>query len=673
MAIGFRSSSSAVPNTNGDVEGSTVSCPRPTGVQAGDLLVAFVARSQTSASTTSFSASGWTVAGFFAGSSSYGPVAVMWRAAGSSEASSYTFTSNGFADLDQFIVHILAFTGASTTDPILVTPAKNDAGSNSSSVTAPSISLPSAGVLLCWFAAIHYTESSVSLSTPSGMTERVDAGGVWLHPSTCTEDRSSGSTGTRTATYSGGTTAHPPRGVSLAIREGSQTVTPTSIASAEAFGTPTLLGTSFLNVTSIASAEAFGTLVIDHVKVRPVGIISAEAFGLPTAVPGPATVAPDGIGTAEAFGYPWLRTTVNLAGQKGVVRRGVTYDLVMVARIPAASGPPTFLEIDSIVWSGLSWAEELSKPPRLDVSVSETTLSEAALQRIARPRELPSELHLYRGSKLVHAGPLMNWQQQGETLTLYGLGLLGYANYWMIESDLVFSQTDQFTIAKSLVDHWQGLEYGHYGIDTSQVGESGVLRDATYLAKEEHNIGKRLEELGRRQNGFDVDVDPITRALQLHYPIKGVDRSTGPDAIIFDGSNITSADVAGSVAPQDVASEAYGTGTSQDSSIRSVKSNLDVRAQFGRCGVAASFDGVSVQGTLDDHTQALLDARAEALIIPGPDVRVTPDVDPTTYSVGDTISYVLSGRLGVQGAFRLRKRTIKVSNTGRELASFEFA
>ena len=89
--------------------------------------------------------------------------------------------------------------------------------------------------------------------------------------------------------------------------------------------------------------------------------------------------------------------------------------------------------------------------------------------------------------------------------------------------------------------------------EASQAGVSGVTRDATYLAKELHPILKRVQEMGQRINGFDVDVDPASRALQLWFPTRGVDRSTGEDAIVFDTRNITSASTMFSVSPQHVA------------------------------------------------------------------------------------------------------------------------
>lgn len=451
-------------------------------------------------------------------------------------------------------------------------------------------------------------------------------------------------------------------------------ISPTGIAPTTMFGSPALDShVELFGVGGIAPTTVFGDHLVDYAKVRPAGIEPGTTFGAAVATAGTAVVSPSGIGPTTSFGRAKLRTSIDIAGQPSAIRRSITYDLVLVARVQNADGPPTLMEVDSITWNGLSWAEELSKPQRLDVSASMANLSDATLRRLVNAREMPSELHLYRGSRLVFVGPFMNAQRQGETVTMYAQGLLGYARYWFVEQDLVFSQVDQCMIVKSLVDHWQGLEYGHFGIDTSAVFESGMLRDATYLANENHNIGQRIEELGKRINGFDVDVDPVTRRLQLHYPIKGIDRSDGEDAIVFDASNISNGDVAWSVGPDDVASEAYGTGTSNDSSIRSHVTNLDLRAQFGRVGAASSFDGVSEQGTLDGHTQALLEARAEPLFIPGPDVRVTPDADPTMYTVGDTVAYVLGDRIGVQGSFRIRKRTIKVSSTGRELASFEFA
>lgn len=368
------------------------------------------------------------------------------------------------------------------------------------------------------------------------------------------------------------------------------------------------------------------------------------------------------------------RIVVEVTGGALTARAQITvpYELVCVQRIPQTSGPPSFEEVDPIDWTGLSYVDELSKPQQLNAGAKISNLTEPVLQRLRNLAELATELWLYRNGKLIFAGPLLGWQIQGESLTFQAQGLLAYLKMMIVTSDEVFAQADQFTIATTLIDQWQALDYGNFGIDTTGVGTSGVLRDATYLQKELHPVGQRVEELGARENGFDVSIDPATRKLQLAYPLQGLDRSTGEDAIVFDARNVTSPNIVCSAAPGDVASEAFGTGTG-DSTVYSVESNLVRRAQYGRTAVAATFDGVSEQATLDAHVQGMLNVRNEALLIPGPDVRVTTDSDLSSYDVGDTVSYQLHSQLSVGGAFRLRKRTVTVSNTGQESVSVGFA
>lgn len=357
------------------------------------------------------------------------------------------------------------------------------------------------------------------------------------------------------------------------------------------------------------------------------------------------------------------------------LRLGTLYELVVVARIPQANGPPHFIEVDPIEWSSLTYTNTLSQPQELEATCQLTSVTEPVLQRLRSPDINATELWLYRNGQVVFAGPLAGWRSSGdETLSISAKGLLAYLRLMMVTADLRFDQVDQFAIVKALVDHWQNQEYGNFGVDTANVALSGVLRDASYLKVEQHNIGQRVEELGRRENGFDVEVDPASRQLQLWYPGKGIDRSTGEDAIVIDERNITSSDVVCSVAIGDLASEAYGSGSSAggDSTLWSEKANLELRSKYGRSAVAASWSDVSRQETLDDHTLGLLNARGAALIVPGPKTRVTPDADLADYSEGDTINYTLSGALGVTGAYRIRRQRIAVSSTGQESVDLEF-
>lgn len=352
----------------------------------------------------------------------------------------------------------------------------------------------------------------------------------------------------------------------------------------------------------------------------------------------------------------------------------IVYDLVVLARIPQSSGPPTFVEVDPIEWKTLTYSNTLGEPQELTATCQLSSITEGILQRFREPHALATELQLTRNGRVVFVGPLLGGQSSGETLTLQAQGLLAYLRRMVIAQDLKFVGSDQFTIVKSMVDQWQSLEYGNYGIDTSGVTTSGNTRDAAYLRDELHNVGVRVSELGKSVIGFDAEVDPVSRRLQLWSPGKGVDRSTGEDAIVFDGRNVTSGDILFSVAPGDLASEGFATSKppTSDTTLYSTVSNLELRAQYGRCGITNTYSDISEMTVLDAANQGAINARQRVLLLPGPKVRVTPDADLPDYSEGDTVSYEVGGRLGVTGAFRIRKRTVNAEATGQESVDLEF-
>lgn len=90
------------------------------------------------------------------------------------------------------------------------------------------------------------------------------------------------------------------------ITPGTATVSPSGIASAEAHGTTTVTpGALTVSPSGIGSSEAFGTAQLDIAsspEVQPAGIASAEAFGTATVTPGEVAVTPDGVASSEAFG-----------------------------------------------------------------------------------------------------------------------------------------------------------------------------------------------------------------------------------------------------------------------------------------------------------------------------------------------------------------------------------
>jgi hypothetical protein len=351
------------------------------------------------------------------------------------------------------------------------------------------------------------------------------------------------------------------------------------------------------------------------------------------------------------------------------------YELVCVARIPQANTAPFLFEIDPIDFDSLQWVDELNQPQQLDVQCLVSKMTLPVRQRLQNLAELATELWLYRDGIHVFAGPLVGWEaQDSDRLTLHARGLLFYLRWMVVDEDLTFTGDDMFTIAASLIDQWQDLEFGNFGIETGNVGLSGATADSAYVKTEFPFVLPALEELSKSGDGFDFEVDPASRNLRLWYPKAGVDRSVGDDAIVFDASNIESRTVKCSAGPDDLASAALVTSTdTEQGTLFSAYISEDLLVTFGRSAIAQNLDKVTDITLLDQAAEQLSNSRRVALLVPGPTTRVTADTDLSRYQVGDTVFYDLHDTLEISGPFRVRKRTVDVADQGgRERAGHEF-
>lgn len=355
-------------------------------------------------------------------------------------------------------------------------------------------------------------------------------------------------------------------------------------------------------------------------------------------------------------------------------RLGNLYDLVVVARVVQQSGPPSFIEIDPIEWTDLTLTEELLNGQDLQASCQISSLSPTIIAALQDLGSQPVELWLYRNGRLVFAGPLRNGNTDNLRLTVTAKGAADYMRQMFVRADLVFKDVDQATIVKTMVDQHQATDFGHYGINTASITPTGVLREITYLKAELQNVAQKVQDLAKSADGFDFEVDPESRNLEIWFPGKGVDKSTGEDAVVFDSRNITSSSMAFSAGPDDIATEAFGTGTavSGDGTSYGAVTNSELLARYGRSTIAGTWDGVPDQNTLNGLLQGMLNVRVTQLVVPGPDARDTPDSSITAYGVGDTVLYQPNELLTVASAYRIRKRSVKVTSAGQESVSLEF-
>ena len=92
--------------------------------------------------------------------------------------------------------------------------------------------------------------------------------------------------------------------VEVSFTSSAVTLSPSGIASAEAFGTATATATLIASPGGIASAEALGAAAVSTVlTASPAAIASGEAFGTAAAT-ATLTVSPSGIATGESLGSP---------------------------------------------------------------------------------------------------------------------------------------------------------------------------------------------------------------------------------------------------------------------------------------------------------------------------------------------------------------------------------
>ena len=196
----------------------------------------------------------------------------------------------------------------------------------------------------------------------------------------------------------------------------------------------------------------------------------------------------------------------------------MTWVLTLVARTPQAAGPPLLEDVEPLHFTNLAYSDSLNADGEASFSVNPETLGTDARQRLRDLAAFPCEIRINHDDHTVWAGPIWGYQRQGDTISVNCRGLLGYTRLMQVDSatgDLTFSNQDEAVIVAGLIDAWQALAYGDYGLDTSALANTGVTRIRNYYAVERHNVYDRLIELTQAQGGPDLWVDPATRKVMI--------------------------------------------------------------------------------------------------------------------------------------------------------------
>ena len=346
-----------------------------------------------------------------------------------------------------------------------------------------------------------------------------------------------------------------------------------------------------------------------------------------------------------------------------------TYSVVAVQRTPAQLVPPT-LTVLGPLQATVEWTDVLNRGSdgtfKMDVEGVQSDIKEALRDLTAQPLEV----WVYRDSTMVFAGPVMGGEVTGTTLSLSCLGLEHYLRYMMQTSDDTYSSVDQHLIAQALVDDWQALDYGDYGIDTSGITTSSTPRTQFIPgALEPRKVYDLVREFGALDGGYDFYCEPESRDLVLG--IRGSDLSS----TVFLERGVQSTDIRFAVSPGIIASEIFATGTNSGlfTALSTTKSNTSLRQSFGRSGAALQADGADTASLLSDAAQAALDGRQAAIFVPGPGVIPVAGAGVEDFNTGDTITYTFDAGLGLHtGSFRVRSKKVTVNEAGQESISVDF-
>jgi hypothetical protein len=353
-----------------------------------------------------------------------------------------------------------------------------------------------------------------------------------------------------------------------------------------------------------------------------------------------------------------------------------SYLVELVSRTPALSGAPSFETVAPIAFDNLTCSWELSRDGTADLSTTVRQLDADARWHLADPWARPCEIQVLRDRQLWWRGPVWTVGLQGDTVTVHARGRMAYLRYMQVgpdTGDLTYTNVDQHLIVKGLIDAWQALGYGHFGLDTSGITASGVTRTRAYLAAELPEVYELAGNLTEVRDGFDVEVT-ADGLVVCHHPQQGQVKD-----LYLDHRNIGSADEQRVVSAGQVASVAYASTSWQPDEgetalTLSKAEDATALAAFGRAAHSSSHDGVSVQATLDDYAAAALAARDHLDWRPAPGLRPVRELEVDAVDVGDSLSYRFDAGLGLRDEqVRVVKKQVGITSDGSETLSLEVA
>lgn len=319
--------------------------------------------------------------------------------------------------------------------------------------------------------------------------------------------------------------------------------------------------------------------------------------------------------------------------------------------------------VEEVPLRSVKWGKELNGPGTFEGSI------DADHPKASRDVVHPGARFLYvlRDGVPVWGGILWIARNTGGTLEVQAQGIWSYYRRRLIKATTTFTNTDQFTIAQTLLDAAADAPGGDIGVAVPNT-TCGVLRDRTYYSVERKQLGEAVEQLSAVENGFDFEVATslsgatFTNNVVFYYPRQGRRLDAVWDVSVhvsLDSWEVDASATANSIS-------GLGSGDGEDALVLDVADPAKL-SEYPLLEDTASFKDVVERSTLDAHSRAELTRRSAPTALPELTLLPTSETTVGSFVVGDEVR--LRGTRGwpeLDGWYRIVGYNVEVSDDGDE-------
>lgn len=294
-------------------------------------------------------------------------------------------------------------------------------------------------------------------------------------------------------------------------------------------------------------------------------------------------------------------------------------------------------------------------------------------------------VHVYRdadiwGTYIIWTMKMTSSSRGPTNVSIQGATLESWFDRRIVDTDFTFTNTDQFDIARTLVDNaqigWTPYEANaNLGI-TSDSNDSGVLRDRSYYLTDAATVGQRLQELAAVDNGFEYMINTYDDYSSGMRPRKLVLASSigseNLDVVYTYPGTILSYDIAYDATSAATAWWTRGDTIDDDATETStplmttapVLSDDWLSNAFPHLDRVVDYSSVTVLDTLEQYAAWWRDNHSGVVAVPV--ITISTADNPTLIppsALGTTAVFTIEDQLFSHGDFSSRNRIIGIEVT----------